>query len=93
MKKKLLLSIVIVTVLSVMSIFAYVQDYSSTGWTTNNGLNTMRGQARDLTTIPGGYSFRCVGSGTCYSISGGTLEIFDGPGSEPGGDPLDVWKN
>jgi hypothetical protein len=65
---------------------------SPTGWTSSNGLNTMPGQANNITVTPGGgFTFYCEGKGTCYTIDGTSLEI--NPGSSVGGSFITIEKN
>ncbi len=55
----------------------YIQDYSDSGWCSSTGFNSMPGRASNVTTIPFGYHFYCVGTfGICYIISGPNLYIY-----------------
>ncbi len=87
MKKKLFAALFMVLFLVSTSLFAFF-DWSDTGWTSSNGLNSVAGQASNLQPIPGGWSFYCSGDGICYQIIGGGLWIYSTVQSPEEGDPF-----
>ncbi|MBS3999281.1 MAG: hypothetical protein KGZ71_02230 [Desulfobulbaceae bacterium] len=89
MKKLLLLASVLLVACFAVA-YSYISDYNANGWISSNGFNTLDGAASNVQMIPGGYSFYCVGGGTCYSINGPNLEIWDG-GIGIYGPRIDIW--
>lgn len=88
--KKFLLTAGILLVVCVAVAFSYIKAYSPNVWISSNGLNTLSGVASNVSLIPRGYSFYCVGTGICYIIDGPNLEIWDG-GIGIYGPKIDIW--
>ncbi len=64
--------------------------YSDTGWTSASGTSA-KGKAINITDVGNGYTFYCVGTGTCFMIIGNTLIIEEGIGT--GGISHGVFRN
>lgn len=82
--KKVIISIALFMLLTYsLSVSLFDTNQGGT-WISNTGFNRMDGQAYNLKYIPGGYSFRCEGSGTCYVIDGPYLWIYEATGPATG---------
>lgn len=78
MKKKVIMTALVLVVLGVVSMFAFV-DYSPGGWTSSWGKNSMPGFAVEVIPVSNGYLVTCDGNdGLCYDIDGGWLTVNEG---------------
>jgi hypothetical protein len=81
MKKKFLIMLVVLLFTICASTFSDIHDYWEDGWVASTGQDIFIGTAINVKTIPGGYSFKCLGNGICYEINGPWLDIYEGIGS------------
>ena len=86
----MILSIIIVFL--TVTALVYSAYYSPTGWSSATGALSADGQAYNIMETGNGYTFFCVGTGTCFQITGNWLEINAGAGSI-GGSLWSIFPN
>jgi hypothetical protein len=90
MKKKLITIAVIVLFIGSIA-NSDIQDYWGPGWISSTGETSEDWIASNVQIIPEGYSFKCSGTGVCYTINGPWLDIYEG-GAGPNPFDVDIFR-